>query len=511
MDDLIRFLVLAATGPHTGTVDVGTEDTCAISQARRLIDGVDPRPRARGIASWTQLGAEMDLARIHDRWGFECGWGATDALEDTVRGLQGRTLAAGGAIAAPGRFPLPVHLVPDAGEYAGEGVGANVPVTPMSADLHLGGLRLAERQLVPLAHRSRFRIHSLARGFGRRVESYVEGFAAERLSVDAVRALRDAQLEVRIRLLRNRVHEGWMLWSAGSVLMEPRAVGSSGSIASGSIGSGVNSLAAIIRAHSYVQTMIDDGDIARARTAAPMFGSGLDRLMAAIGHRGPAEFDLSSKVFADRPELVVAAARRAMTAPLPAADQPIDPAEWLPDTTLAYTHQFRSAVRELALRLVAAEKLASVEDIFYLTVDEALAMPVDAELRIKLRIAQAERAVDSADAGVGSELWGAAVCPGLGEGTIRVIRSVDDLPVGSGEIAVISAADWSFVALMGTPAAVVVTDDGRLGGESGNVPTVSLRAGNGRLVTGMRVRVDGGSGSVAVLVEESLGELTVAR
>lgn len=53
------------------------------------------------------------------------------------------------------------------------------------------------------------------------------------------------------------------------------------------------------------------------------------------------------------------------------------------DSTLRFTHQLRSAVRELARRRVAEEKLATAQDIYFLTVDEALGMPVDTQLRVK--------------------------------------------------------------------------------------------------------------------------------
>jgi hypothetical protein len=283
-----------------------------------------------------------------------------------------------------------------------------------------------------------------------------------------------------------------------------------GSSHSDPVGTEVNSLAAIIRAHPYVQTMIDEGDMARVRTAAPMFGSGLDRVLGRIGHRGPSELELSSKVFADRPELVVNAARRAMGASLPAAEQSVHPTEVAHDITVAYTHQLRLAVRELARRRVAAERLASVDDIYYLTIDEALTMPDDAELRIKLRSAEADRATGSAVLSIGSELRGAAFHSGVGEGTTRVVDSIDDLPIRAGEIGVIAAADAGLVALMGTPEAVIFDGD-LLEGAFPNLPTLLLRHAKDRLTTGMRVRVDGAAGSVTVLAEESLGELTVAR
>jgi nucleoside-diphosphate-sugar epimerase len=509
IDDLIRFLVMAADSPHAGTVDLGTQGMAASWHVRQVLGSINPRLQTRGVKPWSRLDADMDLAKVHDRWGFECGWGATDAVEDTARGLQGRRLSAAGAVPIPDQFPLPVHVVPD----PGADISPTVPMTPMSADLHLGALRIAERQLAALEHRSRVRTYALARGFAQRAESYAGVCAEERLSVDAIRALRDAQLDVRIRLLRNRVHEGWGLWAASSVLLEPNELRHADPV-----GTEIDTLAAIIRAHSYIQAMIDDGDTGRARTAAPMFGTGLDRLIGRIGHRGPAELELSSKVFADRPELLVASARRAMTASArramiatsPISTEPADPAETAHDTTVAYTHQLRLAVRELAVRLVAAEKLASVDDVYYLTIDEVLTMPADAELRIKVRFADGDGAAAAGGVSADTCLRGTAVHSGAGEGIIRVIESVDDLPVRRGEVAVVAAADARFVALMGTPEAVIFDGD-RLVDEFSALPSVLLSGANHQFCTGMRVRVDGTAGSVTVLAKESLGELTVAR
>ena len=98
-------------------------------------------------------------------------------------------------------------------------------------------------------------------------------------------------------------------------------------------------------------------------------------------------------MFADRPESVLAAAGRVARAPQ--ADATVTGAaaarELAYDATLRFTHELRSAVRELGTRLAGQEKLAAAEDIFYLTTEEALVMPVDARLRIKRRAAERER------------------------------------------------------------------------------------------------------------------------
>ena len=190
------------------------------------------------------------------------------------------------------------------------------------------------------------------------------------------------------------------------------------------------------------------------------------------------------------------------------------------DTTLRFTHELRSAVRELGTRLAGQEKLAAAEDIFYLTTEEALVMPVDARLRVKRRAAERERlqavalpqvingrwepltAHDPADNG---EMCGRVVSHGIAEGTVRVLRSVDDTDLAPGEIAVLAAADLDCAILAGTPAAVD-TDAGRSAADPAvvarhlGVPfVVDVPGATARLVTGMRVRVDGNSGTVTVL------------
>ncbi|WP_052960303.1 hypothetical protein [Mycobacterium sp. EPa45] len=171
IDDLIRFLVRAVGSDRTGVVDLGGADTTSVVSASRLLAGVDPRPRVRGVPGWPQLCPPLALDPLRTEWDFECGWGASDAVIDTVRGLQGRRVGPAGAVAIAGRIPLPVNAVPRAvgNVAASEGADGEFddridqrfplfvasplgdtsagPLTPMSLDLHLTGLRLAGRSL----------------------------------------------------------------------------------------------------------------------------------------------------------------------------------------------------------------------------------------------------------------------------------------------------------------------------------------------------------------------------
>lgn len=642
VDDLVRFLVMAIGTDHTGAADVGTSDITNVESARHVLNGVDPRPSGRGIAPWIRPAPTLDLTALQRDWQFECGWSAVDAVTDTARGLAGRKLGSHGAVAIPGRVPMPVEEIAD---HAGtELVGAAPngaegefddridprfpvfvaaafrdaqagPLTPMSLDMHLTGLRMAARAVsrlldlrsaVGLEWQSRLvaafghriylgasvlaaaesrlpnraaalaerlcaaadgdvdllprgrpkagpsnpasarltsaRIAARARLFRRHVEAYGTAAQAEHLGTRALSSMPEAALGSRIRLLRNRIQEGWVLSALGVLFAEaaPTHVdpGKASRIeAAGPIGrihSELTSLANVMRAHPYVRASIDAGDLDAARTAAPMFAAAFGRALAGIGHHGPGEIDLAAAVFADRPQAVLAAARRAThvdhTESTVAGAQACR--ELAYDTTLRFTHELRSTVRELGRRLVAEEKIAAPEDVFYLTTEEALVMPVDARLRIKRRVAERERlqAVrlpsvingawapldDPEVAAVDGELRGLGVSGGTAEGTVRVVRSIDDADVGSDEIAVLAAAHIHCAILIGTPAAVVSdagaasTDAATVARHIGVPLVVGVAGAATRLVTGMRARVDGTSGTVSVLAAEEDPALELA-
>ena len=178
----------------------------------------------------------------------------------------------------------------------------------------------------------------------------------------------------------------------------------------------------------------------------------------------------------------------------------------------------------MARRRVAEEKLATVEDIFFLTVGEALAMPLDARLRVKRRATERERlhvmrlppVIDGAWAPVsapeaaqaGDELCGQSMAGGVAEGTIRVLGPDDVAELQPGDIAVSSAADVEPVLLLGAPAAVITDSSPSLGDPAGTaaalgIPLLGAVAEAGiRLVNGMRVRVDAKAGTLTVLAVE---------
>jgi nucleoside-diphosphate-sugar epimerase/phosphohistidine swiveling domain-containing protein len=606
VDDLVRFLVLAAGTDRTGVVDLATADTTTAASAHRILGGADPRPKVRGVPGWRRLFPTLDLGPLRTEWDFECGWGAGEAVIDTVRGLQGRKMGPEGAVAVPGRIPMPVVAVPRApgadwefddcidprfplfvASPLHEAAG---PLTPMSLDVHLTGLRCAgrnlsrlldlrgavavewERRLVAvfghriylgasalaaaepripshaavLTHRLRGasgepaapgllasitgtlatnRLTSSARMYGRHLHAYRDAADAERCDAAKLVLLRDAQLGARIRMLRSRVHEGWVLSALAVLLAEvsPAQLDGAGEMAS--IRCEIDSLARVLRAHPYARATLEAGDVAAARTAAPMLATAFDSALAHVGHRGPGAAELAASVLADRPDAVTAAAARVPSTslsedqPKPAGAQACRALAY--DTTMRFTHQLRLAVRELGRRLVAEDKLATPEDVFYLTVEEALYPPADSRLRIKRRIAERERlqaitlpaVIDSAwapvsrpdTAQVDDRLRGTGLFPGVVEGTIRIVDSAAEAALQADDIAVIDTADIESVPLFGIPGAVVteggptLSDLTRTATEIGVPFVAGVTDGIARLCSGMRVRVDGSSGLITVL------------
>ena len=174
-DDLLRFLVLAVATNRTGLVDLATPDTTELTTARRLLRPVGQRPRPSRLPSWPQLAPELDLSSLQEAWDFQFAWSASDAVADTARGLAGRRLDARGAIDLPGHRPIPLEVAPRTKPADGtqllsvapDGLEGEFddridprfpvfsatplaetlpgPLTPMTLDVQLAGLRAANR------------------------------------------------------------------------------------------------------------------------------------------------------------------------------------------------------------------------------------------------------------------------------------------------------------------------------------------------------------------------------
>jgi nucleoside-diphosphate-sugar epimerase len=523
IDDLHRFLVEAVITDRTGTVDLATFDATNVVSARRNLQSVDPRPRARHIKPWTDPAPELNMTALQRDWDFRCGWRASDAVADTAHGLRGRRLRSYGATELPGRNPLPLEAIPRAtpadqtalvsaapdgleGEFddridprfpvfntARDAEAPPGPLTPMSLDVQLAGLRMANRatgQLMALGgavarewesravavfgHRIYLSVSTgvltaalLPRGdenkiaaelFGRErpdVELFPLGRPATRhglanpvavaalaarlmpvaqrykANVDAyahaattkpldaaapLTRLTDGQLDVRIRLLRAHIHHGWTLSALGSSLA---GIAAQVFRAEGSDTAWMDeirervaravtatALPGALRRNRRLRTLAEEGRLDTIRAEFPAFAYAFDGTVPRIAHRGPREAELAGPVFGDDPALVLPVAARVAEqeprSPIPPArptglqgqrilaDDRAD-RDSAHDATMRFTHALRMALRELASRRVAAELLDTVDDVFYLTCDEALAMPRDARLRIKRRRAERDR------------------------------------------------------------------------------------------------------------------------
>jgi uncharacterized protein YbjT (DUF2867 family) len=517
LDDLVRFLVMAVQTDRTGALDLASPDTVNLITAWRLLRSVDPRFRPHQVRSWAQLIPEMDIAAVQEDWDFEFGWHPTDAVADTARGLVGRRLGAAGATDHGSELALPVEVLPRSvppeglrsaapdgleGEFddridarfpvfsaANLGEALPGPLTPITLDVQLSGLRAASRvlgralalgdvigdewgsravavfghrpyvgvsanlvaaaqlpgwdqqavaqraladetqvgQLVPFgrpqlasgARGSVAKAVSAARSLGALrhlradTRAYAAAAQAEHLAAERLTSLSDASLGVRIPLLRDRIHQGWILtalWliDAGvtaAVFQQTKAgfsvAGFGAIVESGRVGAETDALAALLRSDPPVCALAGEGNLASVRALSPDTAGSLDAAIARIGHRGPGEAELASRMFSDDPAILLTAAARAAAAP---AD-PEAPAtlsrrlaanargsrELVHDTTIWFTHELRMTLRELGSRWATMDLIDAADHVYFLTCDELVTQPADVRLRIKRRRAERER------------------------------------------------------------------------------------------------------------------------
>jgi hypothetical protein len=486
----------------------------------RLLRSADPRLRAHRVQRWPELVPEMDLSALQEDWDFEFGWRALDAVADTGRGLVGRRLDAAGAVSQGAQLELPVETLPRfeltdglrsaapdglEGEFddridprfpifSAKGLAEVLPgpLTPMTLDVQLNGLRAASRvmgQLLALGgavadewwsrsiavfgHRPYVGVsanvvsagqlpgwdqHAVAQRalggppaptellpFGQPqlaggargsvakavvaarsvallrhlrsdTRAYGAAAAAEHLDASQLASLPDAGLEVRIPLLRDRIHQGWILtamWvidtGVTAAALEYTRAGSSVSgvdaiVESSRVAAETAALAKVLRSDRLMRALAKEGDLVSVRTLSSNGAAALSATLAQIGHRGPGEAELANPTFGDEPVTLLRAASQVVEAgeppsgsePAPTLSQRLaagahDSRELAYDTTIRFTHELRMTLRELGSRRVAADLVDFVDDVYYLTCDELVSMPADARLRIKRRRAERER------------------------------------------------------------------------------------------------------------------------
>jgi phosphohistidine swiveling domain-containing protein len=182
----------------------------------------------------------------------------------------------------------------------------------------------------------------------------------------------------------------------------------------------------------------------------------------------------------------------------------------------------RGLLREYGRRLVDAEILQAVDDVFYLLVDELDALPADVTGLVARRRAEQRRLATVTPPTVFSGNWepsttssptlvggqalrGVGVCGGRVRGRVRIVRpeTIDDLQPG--EILVAEVTDVGYTAAFCYAAAVVTELGGPMSHaavvarEFGFPCVVDVQGATKSLPSGALVEVDGTTGEIRVL------------
>ena len=382
----------------------------------------------------------------------------------------------------------------------------------------------------------------------------------ERLVDDDVTRLDDRRLLSLITLARDDVVHGWVLASASFMLCaafnvllrglcgRDTATPAGPELVSARSVEAMQRLAIAAQHDSQVTALLaEPGErLGKLAVEAPEFHAAVMAELALIGHRGPAELEMRSTSYADDPELLVRMVIRTMSAPpAPAPQHPRIP---LRARFIAYlaAHQIRdrevrrdkvvranwvlrSLMREYGRRLVEAGIFRTVDDVFYLLVDELQEidrLPTDVAGLVARRRAEQRRLAGVVPPAVFSGKWepsatapppltsgdtlrGVGVCGGRVRGRVRIVRpeTIDDLQPG--EILVAEVTDVGYTAAFCYAAAVVT----ELGGPMSHAAVVAREFGfpcvvdaqgaTRSLPPGALVEVDGTTGEIHVLELDS--------
>ncbi|WP_428339326.1 NAD-dependent epimerase/dehydratase family protein [Mycobacterium sp.] len=365
--------------------------------------------------------------------------------------------------------------------------------------------------------------------------------------------LSEPRLQSLILLARDHVVDGWILASGSFLAFAALSVilrGLNGrdmvlpvgqELASAGPLSAVYRIAdAARRDPNVLRILAGAGDhLDELSAQAPEFHATLLAELKEFGHRGPAELEMRSSSYADDPELMLRMASKSLESPTRSETRrPLIPRRARPVALLA-AHQIRdrevrrdrmvranwllrNLLREFGRRLVEAGQLETVDDVFYLLVDELDALPTDTTDLVARRRAEQRRlagvvppAVFSGDwrpttaatsvLSAGQGLTGAGVSAGRVRGRVRIVRpdTIDELQAG--EILVAEVTDVGYTAAF-TYAGAVVTE---LGGPMSHAAVVAREFGipcvvdvhdaTRRLPPGALIEVDGTSGTIRVL------------
>jgi nucleoside-diphosphate-sugar epimerase/phosphohistidine swiveling domain-containing protein len=375
----------------------------------------------------------------------------------------------------------------------------------------------------------------------------------EALAVNDLSQLTHDRLQSLILLARDHVIDGWVLSSGSFMSFAALSVllrGLNGrdmvlpvgqALASAHPLSAVYRLAdAVHRDAGVSRILAGPGDhLDELAAESPEFHAAVLAELKLIGHRGPAEVEMSSSSYADDPELLIRMVAKSLDTPIrPQITPPSIPLRARPVALLA-AHQLRdrevrrdrmvraiwvlrNLLRELGRRLAQTGVLQDADDVFYLLVDELDALPADPATLVTRRRAEQLRLADvvppvvfSGDwrAGAvaatvlnpGDSLTGVGVCGGRVRGRVRVVRpdTIDDLQAD--EILVAEVTDVGYTAAFSYAAAVVTELGGPMSHaavvarEFGIPCVVDVQAATRRLPPGALVEVDGTVGTIQVL------------
>jgi nucleoside-diphosphate-sugar epimerase/phosphohistidine swiveling domain-containing protein len=394
----------------------------------------------------------------------------------------------------------------------------------------------------------------LTTGAARDTRDYIDDIdRLEDLAADDLSQLPEGRLQSLILLARDQAIHGWVLASGSFMSFAALSVilrGLSGRDMVLPVGQELASAQPLNAVYRLADAARRDPNVTRI-LASP--GNHLDELSAqarefhaavlaelkVIGHRGPAEVEMRSASYADDPEMLIRMVAKALNIPTrPETNRPVIPLRARPVARLA-AHQLRdrevrrdrmvraiwllrNLLRELGRRLVNSGVLETVDDVFYLLIEELDALPADASGLVARRRAEQRRLAGFVLPAAFSRSWQAAtslasvltpgetlngvgVCAGQVRGRVRIVRpeSIDDLEPG--EVLVAEVTDVGYTAAFSYAAAVVT----ELGGPMSHAAVVAREFGipcvvdaqdaTRRLPPGALVEVDGSSGEIHLL------------
>jgi len=407
-------------------------------------------------------------------------------------------------------------------------------------------------------------------GMGKRLGGVLKGYRAdvdemlaqvarlERLTADPA-ALSDATLESMFSLAFDLQGHGWQLAAFGAILTgagtntAEQLAGRTGVVERVGEGltsaeglAGVRRLAEQAAADPAVMAVLEEGGpklLDRVTAVSPGFADAVREALARFGHRGPAECELASSVFADDPDLVLRtvakAAKSAGAGPAATGDgdgaavprrakPAVALARWATaererdrDALVRTIHVMRRLAREQGRRLVEQGVIGAVDDVFYLTADELFAPGPAARDTVARRRAERDRLAairlpvafvapwepepEAEPLSPGDRLTGVPAAGGKARGPVRIVTPETADRLEPGEVFVTQVTDVGYTPLFGHAAAVVTDIGGTMShaavvAREFGIPAVTDTAsGTARLVDGMMVEVDGSTGTVLVL------------